>query len=210
MTSVFLALFAGHDVLFQDADVIWLRDPLAYFAEEAAPAVDTFWMDDGARTSRYAPYFANSGFYYLRANDRTQHLMYRMLQSFDPKGVFWINALDPISLSGLQVPELRVDLPRRVAGHHMVYADGELALVSERNGRVLTIMLEPEDCHLAEVYGVLRHLLLRSFEPRRKVTIDTINDIAAPRSPYLASLRDCFDVVADYKSVYIQRRVGEI
>tara|TARA_B100000676_G_scaffold311581_1_gene381983 strand:+ start:412 stop:4758 length:4347 start_codon:yes stop_codon:yes gene_type:complete len=134
----------------------------------------------------------------------------RMLQSFDPKGVFWINALDPISLSGLQVPELRVDLPRRVAGHHMVYADGELALVSERNGRVLTIMLEPEDCHLAEVYGVLRHLLLRSFEPRRKVTIDTINDIAAPRSPYLASLRDCFDVVADYKSVYIQRRVGEI
>ena len=83
MTSVFLALFAGHDVLFQDADVIWLRDPLAYFAEEADPAVDTFWMDDGARTSRYAPYFANSGFYYLRANDRTKNLMYRMLQSFD-------------------------------------------------------------------------------------------------------------------------------
>ena len=34
--------------------------------------------------TRYEPSpFANSGFYYLRANDRTQHLMYRMLQSFD-------------------------------------------------------------------------------------------------------------------------------
>lgn len=134
----------------------------------------------------------------------------RALQSFEPKGVFWINALDPLSLAGIRVPELRADLPRRVAGHHLVYADGQLALVSERFGRALTVSLEPDDPRLPEVYGVLRHLLLRTFEPRRKVTIDTINGTATARSPYLASLRDVFDIVADYKSVYIQRRVGEI
>ena len=54
VTSVYLANAAGHDVLFQDADVVWLRDPLAYFREAADPAVDSFWMDDGARTIRCA------------------------------------------------------------------------------------------------------------------------------------------------------------
>jgi hypothetical protein len=33
---------------------------------------DTQWMDDGARTSRFAPFFANSGFFYLRNNYKTR------------------------------------------------------------------------------------------------------------------------------------------
>ena len=134
----------------------------------------------------------------------------RMLQSFEPRGVFWVNALDPIALSGIRVPELRTDLPRRVPAHHIVYADGSVAMISERNGRTLTITLEPDDTRLPKVYGALRHLLLRSFNPRSKVTIETINETPTARSPYLGSLRECFDVVADYKSVYIQRRVGEL
>jgi hypothetical protein len=36
-------------------------------------------MDDGARTSRYAPYFANTGFYLVRANPRTQQFMSELM-----------------------------------------------------------------------------------------------------------------------------------
>ena len=33
---------------------------------------DIFFQDDGARSVRYAPYSPNSGFYYVRCNERTQ------------------------------------------------------------------------------------------------------------------------------------------
>ena len=134
----------------------------------------------------------------------------RMLQTFESKGVFWLNALDPLSLSGIGIRELQAGLPRRVAGNHVVYTDGKPALVSERFGRSLTISLGKDDPRLPEVLGILRHLLTRAFEPRRKVTIETVNSTPTTRSEYLAPLRDVFDVVVDYKSVYIQRRVGEL
>lgn len=67
----------GYDVLFQDADVIWLRDPLLeYFHKpEVAGDFDVYFQDDGARSTRFAPFFANSGFYYFRSNPRVQYLM---------------------------------------------------------------------------------------------------------------------------------------
>ncbi|KAH8044659.1 tRNA dihydrouridine synthase [Aureococcus anophagefferens] len=60
-----------------------VRDPLPYFAEIADDQVDTFWMDDGARSSRYTPWYANSGFYFLRANERVVFFMHRLLMSYD-------------------------------------------------------------------------------------------------------------------------------
>ena len=84
VSSVFLAHFAGFDVLFQDADMVWYRDPLPLL--EADPT-DVLFMDDGARTTRFTPYFVNSGFYFLRRNPRTQQLMERMLRSAEELGV---------------------------------------------------------------------------------------------------------------------------
>ena len=40
-------------------------------------------MDDGVRTDRFAPFFANSGFYFLRANDKSRNFMHDMLVGFD-------------------------------------------------------------------------------------------------------------------------------
>lgn len=135
---------------------------------------------------------------------------FRFLAQHNAEGVFWLCATDPLSLAGLQVPDLRVSWPRRVPGNHIAFAAGQIALVSERMGRKLTIVPGPEDPQLPLLYGVLRHLLTRSFDPVRKVVIETINDVAAPDSVYLASLRTGFDVVVDYKSVYIQRRIDEL
>ena len=69
----------GYDVLFQDVDIVWFQDPLPYFLEEAPPTVDGFFMDDGARSDRFAPYPANSGFFFLRHNPRTSHLLETLL-----------------------------------------------------------------------------------------------------------------------------------
>lgn len=32
-------------------------------------------QDDGARSERFGPYFGNTGFFYVRANNKTKHLM---------------------------------------------------------------------------------------------------------------------------------------
>jgi hypothetical protein len=102
--SVFLALEAGFDVLFQDVDLVWFKDPwpeLIRLSEEegqsqgqsqnnnndtaaaaSATAYDTLWLDDGARSKRFAPLYANSGFFYFRCT--TQSVMYwrRVLYSY--------------------------------------------------------------------------------------------------------------------------------
>mmetsp|Transcript_22633 Transcript_22633/g.75072 ORF Transcript_22633/g.75072 Transcript_22633/m.75072 type:complete len:327 (+) Transcript_22633:115-1095(+) len=81
MTSAYLVNDLGYDLLFQDADLYWWRDPWAYFA--ARPDVETFWMDDGARTSRFAPHFPNTGYYLLRANARTAVLAETLVGMYD-------------------------------------------------------------------------------------------------------------------------------
>lgn len=78
VTAVYVALAAGYDVLFQDTDIVWFRNPLPLLQKVT---VDTTFMDDGARTIRFTPFFENSGFYFLRYNPRTLQLMERMLRS---------------------------------------------------------------------------------------------------------------------------------
>lgn len=80
---MYLVSHLGHDVLFQDADVVWLRNPVEYFRNPTLSEFDAFFMDDGARSKRFAPFFANSGFYFLRANHKTRHFMHSLLLSFD-------------------------------------------------------------------------------------------------------------------------------
>eukprot|EP01065_Artemidia_motanka_P022481 TRINITY_DN2669_c1_g1_i1.p1 TRINITY_DN2669_c1_g1~~TRINITY_DN2669_c1_g1_i1.p1 ORF type:complete len:558 (+),score=61.05 TRINITY_DN2669_c1_g1_i1:101-1774(+) len=67
--SVWLVARLGFNVLFQDADLVWFKDPWDYLKEKHA-GDDTVWMDDSARSERFGPYYANSGFYFVRDNDR--------------------------------------------------------------------------------------------------------------------------------------------
>lgn len=77
-TSVFLAIEAGFDVLFQDVDLVWIRDPIPYLRELDA---DISFMDDGARTPRYTPFFVNSGFFFVKNNKRTKYFQEKMMKS---------------------------------------------------------------------------------------------------------------------------------
>ena len=56
---------------------MWLRSPYAHFD---ALEHDLIFMDDGARTPRYTPFFVNSGFYFVKHNERTLHLFETFLK----------------------------------------------------------------------------------------------------------------------------------
>lgn len=76
-TSVYLALTAGFEVLFQDVDLVWLKDPFSYFD---SLNYDLIFMDDGARTPRYTPFFVNSGFYFVKYNERTLYMFEKFMK----------------------------------------------------------------------------------------------------------------------------------
>ena len=82
VVSVYFTLRCGWDVLFQDADVIWWADPLDYFKNDGH-MYDAYFQDDGARSARYSPFSANTGFYYLRSNARTRMFMHDIFHSYN-------------------------------------------------------------------------------------------------------------------------------
>jgi hypothetical protein len=64
--SVHLINTLGYDLLFQDVDVVWYKNPLSFFESPEAGDFDIYFQDDGAHTARYAPYSPNTGFYFVR------------------------------------------------------------------------------------------------------------------------------------------------
>jgi hypothetical protein len=111
--SVWICLKLGFSVLFQDIDLVWFRDPFEYFSElanrfqlEKKGPIDAFLSDDGQRSLRYAPFYANSGFYYLKANRRTIYYSWSIMTAFtilhitgSHQNVFTLRLLESLDLS---------------------------------------------------------------------------------------------------------------
>ena len=74
VVCVHMVALLGYDILFQDVDIVWYKNPLDYFHNQTSQIsnFDVYFQDDGAHSLRYAPFSANSGFYYVRNNDRTR------------------------------------------------------------------------------------------------------------------------------------------
>ena len=73
LAKVYCVLYVallGHDVLFSDVDVVWLKNPLDFFHDESNTEIqkyDILAQHDGSAQPRYNPFSANSGFYYVRS-----------------------------------------------------------------------------------------------------------------------------------------------
>lgn len=78
-----LVSMLGYDFLFQDVDIVWFKHPMEYFQSKDLAKYDVFFQDDGGHSVRYAPYSANSGFYYVRHNKRTRHFLTALLMAGD-------------------------------------------------------------------------------------------------------------------------------
>jgi len=81
VTSVYIALNAGFNVIFQDADLVWIQDPVPFLMSGDRLKYDTIFMDDGARTPRFSPFFTNTGFYFVRRTERVMLMQERMIRS---------------------------------------------------------------------------------------------------------------------------------
>ena len=130
--SVWLLLKNRYNVLFQDADIVWMRNPLRYIedsilnAEPKDSYPDGFFSDDGQRTLRFSPFYANSGFYYLVANERTEYFAWSVMTAYDSikvtgshQNVFGSRLIEAMDLARLRTKFLSLDdFPSGIKYHH--------------------------------------------------------------------------------------------
>ena len=128
-------------------------------------------------------------------------------ESKSEEAIFWMNAADPASACGLPVEGLRETLPRRVDTTHLVYRGDALVLISQRQGKALTIHLAMDDPDLPAALAPLRHLLQRSLKPVRRIVVETINGENAAKSPYTQVLRSEFETQADTHFLTLYRKI---
>ena len=63
--ALFITLHVQVNVLFQDADIVWFREPFKFFKDlrnnlavnDSATSIKAFFSDDGQRSLRYAPFY---------------------------------------------------------------------------------------------------------------------------------------------------------
>ena len=75
--SLCLTTLLHHFSIQTLVDVVWYKNPLDFFhnaTNEAIQNFDMLFQHDGSAHLRYNPLSSNSGFYYVRANKRTQYL----------------------------------------------------------------------------------------------------------------------------------------
>jgi len=117
----------GYDLLFQDVDLVWYKNPLDYFRDSSTSLYnfDMYFQDDGSRSSRYAPMSANSGFYYVRNNEKTRYFFTSLLYAGDliikshshQQAMIQLMA-EHSSLFGLRVKVLNRDMEEFPGGWH--------------------------------------------------------------------------------------------
>jgi len=75
----------NHNFLFQDVDVTWYKHPLDYFnsRNKNLSNYDILFQPDGSLQIRYSPFSANSGFYYVKSNDKTKYLFTSFIYAGD-------------------------------------------------------------------------------------------------------------------------------
>jgi len=119
--------------------------------------------------------------------------------------VWWLNAADPASLCGLDLPGLKAILPSRLSSTHVVFRGAAVVLVSRRRGRELEIRVPPDAPCLAESFSFVKVLTARDARPMSAVHVETINDEPALASPYKGALLEA-GFVEDYRRLTYQAR----
>jgi len=112
--------------------------------------------------------------------------------------VWWLNAADPASLCGADLPTLKGRLPSRLSSTHVVFHGAEVVVVSRRRARDLEIRVPPDAPRLAEYLSFVKVLTGRDARPMSAIHVERINAEPALSSPYKARLLEA-GFVEDYR-----------
>ena len=136
---VHLVSMLGHDLLFQDVDIVWYKNPLEFFHNnKAVQDYDMVFQDDGARGLFYAPYSANTGFYYVRNNEKTRNFFNsflmtgeRILAMFSHQVPLVQHLSEHTSLFGLRVKIWERDEVEFPGGHTFHSRPGQMKKIAK-------------------------------------------------------------------------------
>jgi ATP-dependent Lhr-like helicase len=120
--------------------------------------------------------------------------------------IFWVNALDPASPCGLGLEATKGEYPSRHPSTHLVFHGPRLVITSRRHGGELEIRVGPDHPLLGEYLVFLKVLLTRQFEPRRSLTVETINGKPAVGSPFAEILTRDFQATREQGAIRLRRR----
>ncbi len=127
-------------------------------------------------------------------------------QGLPEDAIYWLSAIDPASLAGVDIAGLKGTLPSRLASNHLVYHGSRLVLVSRRRGRELVVRCGADHPHLEDYFGVLKVLLTRHFQPLSSIDVETINGEPAVASPFRGKLAEIFRLTREPRSVKLWKR----
>jgi ATP-dependent Lhr-like helicase len=129
----------------------------------------------------------------------------RLGEALPQERLYFVNACDPASVCGLGIDGLSAALPRRLAGHWLVFHASQLLLALQKGGKELSVVGEPAPAVLESGLGIYRFLLGREAAPQSSVTVETINGQNASTSPYADMLRTV-GFTSDYRGMSLWKR----
>ena len=143
----------------------------------------------------------------IRGLQFISHAALRTLRRGLPEdSIYWLSAVDPASLAGVDIEGLKGTLPSRLASNHLVYHGSRLVMVSKRRGRELDLRCRPDHPHLEDYLEVLKVGLTRDVQPMSAIDVETINGEAAAASPFRGPLSRLFRLTREPRSVKLWKR----
>jgi ATP-dependent Lhr-like helicase len=103
-------------------------------------------------------------------------------ESFD--GMYWMNAADPASPAGLDIEGLDPRIPLRLPSTRLYFRGGQLAAVTNKNGKEVQFFISPNDTDIAALIELLKIPRTRKVLPEKKLSVETINSAKAVHSEY--------------------------
>ncbi|MDR2617816.1 MAG: DEAD/DEAH box helicase [Treponema sp.] len=120
------------------------------------------------------------------------HIAEELEQAEQEQGVYWMNAADPASPSGLSIEGLEKpgrEFPNRLPSSRLCFRGAELLAVSNRGARDLLIFIPPDDPAIMEAMAFVKLPRLRAVQPEIKVVIEKINGKTAASGEYAEVFR---------------------
>jgi ATP-dependent Lhr-like helicase len=105
--------------------------------------------------------------------------------------IYWMNAADPASPSGLDIEGLDPRIPGRLASSRIYFRGVQLIAVSSRNCKELCVYIAPNDPGVSALINLIKIPRTRKFLPENKIVVDTINNKTAGQSEYAGIFQDC-------------------